>query len=135
MPPALQVKLLRVLQEKEFERVGGEETIQVDVRVIAATHRDLKTEVAAGRFREDLFYRLHVVPLRGARRCASGARTSRCWSSTSSQARPAHQPGRARASTPRRWPACRRHHWPGNVRELENAIEQALVFGTRPSST
>jgi hypothetical protein len=60
--PGLQLKLLRVLQERDFERVGGEETIKVDVRVLSATHRDIQAEVASGRFREDLFYRLHVVP-------------------------------------------------------------------------
>jgi two-component system response regulator HydG len=83
VPPAMQVKLLRALQEQEFERVGGETPIKVDVRVLSATNKDLEREVAEGRFRQDLFYRLHVVPLR-CRRCASAARTSRCWPSTSS---------------------------------------------------
>src|SRR5690606_20407770 len=64
VPPATQVKLLRVLQERQFERVGGEETLTVDVRVIAATNRDLEKEVREGRFREDLFYRLFVIPIR-----------------------------------------------------------------------
>src|SRR5687767_6234737 len=63
MPPAMQAKLLRVLQEGELERVGGAETIKVDVRVLAATNRDLEKEISAGRFREDLFFRLNVVQL------------------------------------------------------------------------
>ncbi|HSP81830.1 MAG TPA: sigma-54 dependent transcriptional regulator, partial [Myxococcaceae bacterium] len=63
IPHSVQTKLLRVLQEKELQRVGGEQTLKVDVRVVSATHRDLQAEVKAGRFREDLFYRLHIVPL------------------------------------------------------------------------
>ena len=63
IPPATQVKLLRVLQEKEFERVGGEETLSVDVRIIAATNKNLKEEIEAGRFRDDLYYRLHIIPI------------------------------------------------------------------------
>jgi two-component system response regulator HydG len=125
--PGLQLKLLRVLQEREFERVGGEETIRVDVRVISATHRDIKAEAAAGRFREDLFYRLHVVPcpvppLRDRkedipRLCAHfveklGPRTNPRITGVSDAAL-------ARLVA---------YPWPGNVRELENVIEQALVF-------
>jgi two-component system response regulator HydG len=121
------VKLLRVLQERELERVGGEETITVDVRVISATHRDMKSEVAAGRFREDLFYRLHVVPLevpplRDRREdiprlvnhfiAKLGPRTN------------AAVKGIDDAALAR---LCA-HAWPGNVRELENVIEQSLVF-------
>ena len=128
--PGLQLKLLRVLQEREFERVGGEETIKVDVRVLSATHRDIAVEVAAGRFREDLFYRLHVVPcevppLRERKedipRLAAhfiaklGPRTNAAIDKT-------------RGITDAALARLGLYAWPGNVRELENVIEQALVF-------
>jgi two-component system response regulator HydG len=83
VPPAMQVKLLRALQEQEFERVGGETPIKVDVRVLSATNKDLEREVAEGRFRQDLFYRCTSCRC-ACRRCAIAARTSRSWPSTSS---------------------------------------------------
>jgi two-component system response regulator HydG len=127
MTPALQLKLLRVLQEKQFERVGGEETIQVDVRVVSATHRDLKKEVEQGRFREDLFYRLHVVPchvppLRERREdipILVEHFIRKLGPRTNPAVKGIDEPALARLAA---------HTWPGNVRELENAIEQALVF-------
>ncbi len=124
---SVQTKLLRVLQEREIQRVGSEETKKVDVRVVCATHRDLKAEVAAGRFREDLYYRLHVVPLH----------------IPALRERPEDLPILARHFiekhsrrinpaikdiSPGALTALGRYAWPGNVRELENAIEQALVF-------
>jgi two-component system response regulator HydG len=125
--PGLQLKLLRVLQEREFERVGGEETIKVDVRVISATHRDIKTEVAAGRFREDLFYRLHVVP------CPVPPLRDRKEDIPRLVAHFIHKLGpRTNAAvtgiTDAALARLGAYHWPGNVRELENVIEQALVF-------
>jgi two-component system response regulator HydG len=125
--PGLQLKLLRVLQERDFERVGGEETIKVDVRVLSATHRDIQAEVAAGRFREDLFYRLHVVP------CAVPALRERkddiprlCAHFIAKLA-PRTNPGVKSLSDAALARLCA-YGWPGNVRELENVIEQALVF-------
>jgi two-component system response regulator HydG len=127
IPASLQVKLLRVLQEQTFERVGGERTVRVDVRIIAATNRSLQDEVQAGRFREDLYYRLMMIPitlppLRERREdipllvehfiAKHAPRTNPDVKGLRDEAL-----GRLMA-----------YHWPGNVRELENAVAQALVF-------
>jgi len=128
MAPSLQVKLLRVLQEREFERLGGARPISVDIRLIAATNKDLAHAVKAGTFREDLYYRLNVVsvvvpPLRE---------------------RPEDVPilaeyfvskfavkckVKAKKISPEAMSGLMNYDWPGNVRELENAIERALVLG------
>jgi two-component system response regulator HydG len=127
LPPAVQVKLLRVLQERRFERVGGEETVEVDVRLVSATNRDLAAMVKAGRFREDLYYRLDVVslvlpPLR--ERPGDVEELARHL-----LARAAPRMGReVKGFTPEALELLRRHRWPGNVRELENVVSQALVF-------
>ncbi len=130
--PAMQVKLLRVLQEKELERVGGESTVKVDVRVISATNRDLKAEVDAGRFREDLFYRLHIVPLHIA---PLRERTD----DIVPLARHFVEKMRKRIGSdvtsldPAVEGHLRAYSYPGNVRELENIIEQAMVFAAPPT--
>jgi DNA-binding NtrC family response regulator len=129
MPPATQVKLLRVLQEGEFERVGGAQTLKVDVRIVAASNRDLEEEVAAGRFRKDLFYRLNVIhlvipPLRERvedipllalyfldKFCLENNRPAMGFSAPAMQ-------------------ALRNYSWPGNVRELQNVVERAVALCT-----
>ncbi len=127
--PSLQVKLLRFLQEHEFERVGGTQTIHVDVRVIAATNRDLREEVARGRFREDLFYRLNVVnietpPLRD--RKSDIPAIARFFLD-----RYAKDNGKAiEAIAPQALDRLVSYDWPGNVRELENAVERAVVLAS-----
>ena len=132
MTPNLQLKLLRVLQEQQFERVGGEETVQVDVRVVSATHRDLKKAVDEGNFREDLFYRLHVIPFRvpslRERREDIPLLASHFIKKLGPRANP--QVHRIDESALARLSA---YAWPGNVRELENAIEQSLVFANGDS--
>jgi two-component system, NtrC family, response regulator HydG len=125
--PTVQVKLLRVLQEKEFERVGGEETISVDVRVLSATHRDMKTEVAAGRFREDLFYRLHVVPVEVPPLRDRKEDIPRLVAHFIAKLGPRTNPAVVGVDDAGLARLCS-YAWPGNVRELENVIEQSLVF-------
>jgi DNA-binding NtrC family response regulator len=127
MSPALQAKLLRVLQEREFERVGDSHTVKIDVRVIAATHSDLAKMVAEGTFREDLYYRLNVIPIR-----LPALRERREDIPLLVQhflQKLAAESGRGQVTISQ--DALRRlmaYHWPGNIRQLENAIERALAF-------
>ena len=127
MSQGLQVKLLRVLQEMEFERVGGVRTIKVDVRVVAASNRDLKEEVEAGRFREDLFYRLNVVhlhlpPLRQRQEdiplLAAHFISKYVQENLRDKTR----------ITPEALKVLIQYAWPGNVRELENVMERAVIL-------
>lgn len=133
MSSSLQVKLLRVLQEMEFERVGGTRTIKVDVRIVAASNRKLKQDVEKGIFREDLFYRLNVVqievptlkeriediPLLVAHFIEKYRQSNR----------------RDIELAPDVWKVLYSHTWPGNIRELENVIESALVMSSNTTIT
>ncbi|MGD2062734.1 MAG: sigma 54-interacting transcriptional regulator [Nitrospirota bacterium] len=129
LAPPLQAKLLRVLQEREFQRVGGTRDLRVDVRVIAATNRDLREAIDEGRFREDLYYRLNVVsltlpPLR-ERKADIPELAERFVQ------RYSRELGRPPATLSDGAVArLRRHDWPGNVRELQNAIERAIVLSS-----
>ena len=128
IPPSLQAKLLRVLQEREFDRLGGSRPIRVDVRVIAATNRDLEAAIREGTFREDLFYRLNVIsctlpPLRERREDIP-------LLASHFAARFGFKLGRRVAGfTPEARTLLQRYAWPGNVRELSNAVERAIVLG------
>ncbi len=127
IPLAMQVKLLRVLQERTFERVGGSESIHCDVRIVAATNRDLLADVQAGRFREDLYYRLNVVhvdmpPLRfrgGDAMILAHHFLRKFATDNHKQVDSFSEDARARIAS---------HSWPGNVRALENAVERAVVL-------
>jgi DNA-binding NtrC family response regulator len=131
MPPAMQAKVLRVLQEGEFERVGGQTTLRTDARVVAASNKDLQAEVAAGRFREDLYYRLAVVivpapPLRDRRddvpELAARFLAEAC-----------ERNGRRPMSLSREaMLALQAHDWPGNVRELRNVVERLAILCDGP---
>ena len=127
--PKLQVKLLRVLQEGEFERVGDNNTKKVDTRIVAATNRDLLDEIDSGRFREDLYYRLNVVPiylppLRERREDVEPLVLyflKRYGEQNRREMRKVHLEAMRR---------LREHDWPGNVRELQNYVERAVILGT-----
>ncbi|NCN04659.1 MAG: sigma-54-dependent Fis family transcriptional regulator [Spirochaetales bacterium] len=124
---AVQIKILRVLQEKKFERVGGEDTVEVDVRIIAATNRDLKKEIEEGRFREDLYYRLNVVnlfipPLRERKEdipLLIAAFLKEFSEENGKRINGLDTKARA---------ALLRYNWPGNIRELRNTLESAVVL-------
>jgi len=125
--PKLQVKLLRVLQEREFERVGDTKTVHVDTRVIAASNRDLVEEISAGRFREDLYYRLNVVPihlppLRERREDIPElvAHFLKIYNESNDRHVPHVEPAAVES--------FQQYDWPGNVRELQNYIERAVVL-------
>ncbi len=131
VPPAVQVKLLRVLQEREFERLGGTKTVKVDVRLIAATNKDLREALEQGTFREDLYYRLNVVPidiapLRERKEDIPDLTKlfiSRCEAES----------GKAiEGITPQALQVLVNYHWPGNVRELQNIVERACALSKGP---
>ena len=131
VPPATQVKLLRVLQEREFERLGGTKTLKVDVRLVAATNRDLRAALEEGTFREDLYYRLNVVPidippLREHKEDVPYLAEH----FVARFAREAAKP--VTGITPAAMKLLTDFHWPGNVRELENIIERAVALSTGP---
>jgi Nif-specific regulatory protein len=124
--PTVQVKLLRVLQEREFERVGGTATLKADVRVVGATNRDLMTEIAAGRFRNDLFYRLSVFNVHLPALRERGDDVLLLADSFVRTLAP--KMGRSDVTLSRdAVELLRRHSWPGNIRELQNAIERGLI--------
>jgi DNA-binding NtrC family response regulator len=127
LTPNVQVKLLRVLQERSFERVGGTKTINVDIRLIAASNRDLETEVEASRFRRDLFYRLNVIPLslpplRERREDISGLAAHFAAKAAEKHGRPTPQLSAALIES------LHEYDWPGNVRELENLMERLVLL-------
>ncbi|MBL8917764.1 MAG: sigma 54-interacting transcriptional regulator [Myxococcaceae bacterium] len=129
LPLPVQGKLLRVLQDREFERVGGTQTVQVDVRIVAATHRDLAQMVREGKFREDLYYRIKVVelvlPALRDRGPEDLERIARHFIATATKKHHVErEPKLSTAALDR----LKAYHWPGNVRELENCIESAVVL-------
>ncbi len=127
VPPEIQSKLLRVLQEKRYERVGDDRTREADVRIIAATNRELKKEVTAGRFREDLYYRLHVFPIQATtlkERKDDIPLLADHFIDVSVKELRCPKPRLTRAGVAQ----LQSYHWPGNIRELRNVIERAVIL-------
>jgi len=131
MSPAMQVKLLRAIQERQVTRVGGEETIPVDIRLVCATNRELRALVEAGRFREDLYYRINVIHLRVPPLRAR--REDIAWFARIFLAEfAARHAGVAKRLSVAAETALAAHDWPGNLRELKHAIERACILSERP---
>lgn len=132
MSLSLQAKMLRFMEEKAFKRVGGAQDVRVDVRVVAATNRDLQAEVQAGRFREDLYYRLKVLPVvLPPVRDRAGDVPLLVEHFVERFAREFHKPVRGVARDAMR--LLESHRWPGNVRELKNAVERAVLMADEPT--
>jgi DNA-binding NtrC family response regulator len=127
----LQPKLLRVLEQRELRKVGGSKTLKVDLRVIAATRKDLRSEVEKGKFREDLYFRLNVVPITAPSLRERREDIPLLLDHFLTKLAPPGQPPLVLADSTRA--ALMGHDWPGNVRELRNVIERALALGTDPS--
>jgi two-component system nitrogen regulation response regulator NtrX len=127
MSPTTQAKVLRAIQELRFERIGGEESISVDVRLVAATNRDLRREIAAGRFREDLFFRLNVIPIHvpplRERSDDVEALVGYFMRKLKLPARPA-----PKEISPEAMEALKAYPWPGNIRELKNFVERVNIM-------
>jgi transcriptional regulator with PAS, ATPase and Fis domain len=130
MTPGLQAKLLRFLEEKTFKRVGGLADVRVDVRVVAATNRDLERDVKAGKFREDLFYRLQVMPIAlpsVRERRGDVVLLARYFIDQFNR----EFRKRVRGLSPSATTMLEQYKWPGNVREMKNAIERAMLLSDR----
>jgi two-component system NtrC family response regulator len=135
LPLSLQVKLLRFLQEREIERVGGRERIAVDVRVVAATNTDLVKAIAAGRFREDLYYRLSVVTMAIPPLRERGEDVLLLANALLRRFKLEMAGKKIRGFSPEALAAVRAHAWPGNVRELENRVQRAVIVAAGPLIT
>jgi transcriptional regulator with PAS, ATPase and Fis domain len=129
VPAVIQVKLLRILQEREFERLGSNKTRHIDVRVIAATNQDLRAALEQGTFREDLYYRLNVVPINIAP-LRDRMQDIPFLAEYFLQKYAAEAGNRIQTITPAAMSKLADYHWPGNVRELENVIERSVVMCT-----